>query len=461
MRNNFVATLSFIGITLLTWLLRDTLTLANFAMIYILVVLVFAIRLGTRAAMSAAFISFLCINFFLTRPYYTFIVADTRDVIELIVFIVVAALSGQLGARARRQADEARQRAYEQEILYRLTGAMNRVADDEAVYEVLTKVMRDDLGARQAYILPYASESPHADETVLFLLLQAGERIYGTLCVAFDTDLTDQQNRLLRTCTAQAAMALHRIELAEQARVSQQYEEADRLKTALLRAVSHDLRTPITIIKTSASNLRMLAEQLPADERQELSETIETEADHLDRLVGNLLDLSRLQAGALKLNSELNSLEEVAGDVAARIWQTTGQERLKLNFPEDMPMLVFDYGLILQALTNLVENALRYEPPELRVEIRGCRDEHEVQLKVINHGETIQPGEESQIMEPFYRGKDGHIGLGLPIAKGILEAHHGSLRLENTPGGGATFVLTLPLGVKETIEHEAEDPGGR
>ena len=265
------------------WLLRDTLTLANFAMIYILVVLVFAIRLGTRAAMSAAFISFLCINFFLTRPYYTFIVADTRDVIELMVFIVVAALSGQLGARARRQADDARQRAYEQEILYRLTGSMNQRADDEAVYEALTHVMREDLRARQAYILPYESEPQLTDETVLFLLLQAGERIYGTLCVAFDTALTDQQVRLLRTCAAQAAMALQRIELAERARVSQQYEEADRLKTAILHAVSHDLRTPITIIKTSASNLRTLGERLPTDERQELSETIETEADHLEQ----------------------------------------------------------------------------------------------------------------------------------------------------------------------------------
>ncbi len=153
-------------------------------------------------------------------------------------------------------------------------------------------------------------------------------------------------------------MALQRIELAERARASQRYEEADRLKTAILRAVSHDLRTPITIIKTSANNLRMLGERLPVSEQHELAETIETEADHLDKLVGNLLDLSRLQAGALTLNKELNSLEEVAGDVAARIWQTTGQERIQMRLPEDLPLVEFDYGLMLQALTNLVENAL-------------------------------------------------------------------------------------------------------
>ncbi|MCI0709629.1 MAG: DUF4118 domain-containing protein [Chloroflexi bacterium] len=445
MRKYITVGISLIGITLLAWVLRDRLTLANFAMIYILVVLLIAIRLGTIAAMSAAFISFLSINFFLTQPYYTFIVADSRDVIELIVFIVVAALSGQLGARARQQTQEAQQRAYEQEILYRLTGSMNQATDFEAVYKALTQVMRKDLHARQAYILPYASEPRRTDETVLFLLLQARDRIYGTLCVAFDTALSTQQLRLLRTCAAQAAMALQRIELAEKARVSQQYEEADRLKTAILRAVSHDLRTPITIIKTSASNLRTLGERLQVTEREELAATIETEADHLNKLIGNLLDLSRLQAGALTLNSELNSLEEVAGDVAARIWQTTGRERIQITFPDDMPLVVFDYGLILQALSNLMDNALRYEPADSQIEIQGCVNQSEVQLRVINHGEGIAPEDREHLMEPFYHGGDGHIGLGLPIAKGIIEAHHGSLWLEDTPGGGVTLVMALPL----------------
>ena len=461
MRRYALAALSFIGITALAWLLRETLTLANFAMIYILLVLVIAIRLGTFAAMSVALISFLCINFFFTRPYYTFIVADSRDVIELFVFVVVAALSGQLGARARRQAENASQRAYEQEILYKLTGSMNQTADNDAVYDALTHVMREDLHARQAHIMPYRSEPYLADETVHYLLLRAGDHVYGTLCAAFDTNLSSQQVRLLRTCAAQAAMALQRIELAERARVSQQYEEADRLKTAILHAVSHDLRTPITIIKTSASNLRTLGERLPASERQELSQTIEIEADQLNKLVGNLLDLSRLQAGALMLNRELNSLEEVAGDVAARVWQTTGRERVRMSLPDDLPLLMFDYGLILQALSNLVDNALRYEPADSQIEIQACIHPDQVWLKVINHGETIAPEDRDHIMEPFYHGKDGHVGLGLPIAKGIIEAHQGALWVEDTPGSGATFVLALPLEKREIMKHEIKNPGGR
>lgn len=428
-------------------------------MIYILAVLVIAIRLGTLAAMSTALISFLCINFFLTKPYYTFIVADTRDVIELFVFIVVAALSGQLGARTRYQTDEAQQRAYEQEILYRLTGLMNQATDSEAVYQALTQVIREDLNASHAYILPEQAAMPAGDETAHFFSLQAGDRIYGILCVVLSAVLVPQQIRLLRTGASQAAMALQRIELAERARTSQQYEQADLLKTALLRAVSHDLRTPITIIKTSASNLRTLGTRLPASQQQELSETIEAEADHLNRLVGNLLDLSRLQAGALTLNSELNSLEEVAGDVAARIWQITGQERIQICFPEHLPLPHFDYGLILQAVSNLVDNALRYEPPELRIEIQGSIRGSKILLKVINHGETITPEDREHIMEPFYRGKDGHIGLGLPIAKGIVEAHHGSLEVEDTPGGGTTFIVALPLYEKGKAELETQDTG--
>jgi two-component system, OmpR family, sensor histidine kinase KdpD len=459
LRKYILAAFSLIGIMMLTGLLRDSLTLANFAMIYILVVLMIAIRLGTIPAMTAALISFLSINFFLTKPYYTFLVADRRDVIELAVFIVVAILAGQLGARARYQTEVAQQRAYEQEILYRLTGSMNQAADAETVHNALTQAMRDDLSARQAYILPYRSEPHRADETVHYLLLQAGSRIYGTICLAFHTALTTQQSRLVQACAAQAAMALERIELTERVRASQQYEEADRLKTAILRAVSHDLRTPITIIKTSASNLQTLGERLQPTERQEIAETIETEADHLNKLIGNLLDLSRLQAGALTLNSELNSLEEVVGDVSARMWETSGRERIQTHFPENMPLVLFDYGLMLQVLSNLVDNALRYEPPESQVEIRGCVENSQILLKVVNHGMTIAPNEKELIMQPFYHGKDGHIGLGLAIAKGIVETHHGALWLEDTPGGGATFIVTLPLENQEIVENETQDTG--
>ncbi|MCA9915824.1 MAG: hypothetical protein KC496_20860, partial [Anaerolineae bacterium] len=298
------------------------------------------------------------------------------------------------------------------------------------------------------------------DETIHYLLLQAINNVYGTVCVSFVGEMSMQERQLLSTCVTQAAMALHRIDLVEKARTSQQYEEADRLKTAILRAVSHDLRTPITIIKSAASNLHNLSNKFTAEEKLEIIQGIEHEADHLNKLVGNLLDLSRLQAGTLTLNHELNSLEEVAGDVAARVWQLTGVERISINFPETMPLVNFDYGLILQAMSNLVDNALRYEPQSSAVHIEGYTHDREVWVQIVNHGETIPAEEHDHVMEPFFQSKNGgQAGLGLPIAKGIAEAHHGRLMLQDTPGGGATFILVLPLNTEGMAFHGAEDTG--
>jgi two-component system sensor histidine kinase KdpD len=456
-RNYAMAVLLAFLTTGVLWLLRDDLTQANFSLVYLFVVFLIAIRQGTGPSLVAATVSFLGFNFVLVKPYYTFIVADPRELLDLIIFFVTAILTGQLAARARQQAETARRRAHERDILYRLTSAFNQLTTTEGVYNALKQVLTDELSARHVYTLPYTNDKMPQDQTIAYVLLQTGDQIYGTLCVSFDQPPTPFQLRLLNTCAAHGAMALQRIDLTERARKSQSFEEADRLKTALLHAVSHDLRTPITIIKTSVSNLLNLHSSLPEPERVDMLATIESEADHLNKMVGNLLDMSRLQAGALQLNVELNSLEEIAGEVAARAYELTGQERIKIDFPEEMPLVPFDYGLLLQALTNLVDNALRYEPAESQVVIQGIIHEGEVRMAVVNHGPNIPIQERNHIMEPFYRGKDGHVGLGLPIAKGIVEAHHGKLWIEDTPGGGATFVLSLLL---ESVKQDVESVGG-
>jgi two-component system, OmpR family, sensor histidine kinase KdpD len=446
------AALLIAAATLVLWLLHNTLTLANFSLIYLLAVLVIAIRRGIGPSLFAAVLSFICFNFFLIQPLYTFLVYDPRELLDLIIFFAVAVLTGQLAALARAEAENARQRASEQMILFKLTSAFNQLTTTEGVYEALVKTLRDDMGAVQAQILPDANSATTQVETVFYLLLRTNSSVYGTLCVSFDHTLTPVQIRLLETCANQAALALHRIDLIERARKSRAFEEADKLKTALLHAVSHDLRTPITIIKTSAHNLRTLHDTLPESEQVEILESVESEADELDQLVGNLLDMSRLRAGALQLNIQLNDLEEVIGDVAARAFQRLGQQRIKISFPADMPLVPFDYGLIQQALTNLVQNTLRYEPPGSLAEIVGRVSENEARVGVINHGESISPQEREQIMEPFYTGKDGHIGLGLPIVKGIIEAHHGQLWVDDTAGGGATFWFSLPLKLPDKAE---------
>ncbi len=182
----------------------------------------------------------------------------------------------------------------------------------------------------------------------------------------------------------------------------------------------------------------------PEGERADMLRVIDTKANQLDKMVGNLLDISRLQAGAMPINAIWNSLEEVAGDVAARTWQLTQQERIEICFPDAFPLVRFDYGLMLQALSNVVDNALRYEPFGRKVEVCGEFAGNEPRLVVRNHGPNFPIEEQARLFEPFHPGAGGNIGLGLAIAKGIVEAHGGRLWVEDTPGGGATFVFALP-----------------
>lgn len=452
--------LSLSGVVLVTaaaWLLRDTLTLANFTLVYLLLVVTIAINAGIGPAYVTTFASFMGIDYFLVPPYRTLWIADPREVLDLIVFLIVAGIAGRLAANMRQQAQRSQQQVRQIEILYQLTRAFNTLTDNQGVYAALTNVLRDNLFARQVQILPQASERLPDDSAVYYMVLQSGDAIYGTARIAFDASLAQSQFELLHTCVSQAALALHRIDLAERASKGRQFEEADRLKTVILHAVSHDLRTPITIIKTSASNLRQFHDRLNESESAEIVETIEYEIDQLDKMVGNLLDMSRLRAGVLQIRSQPNELEEVAGDVAARTWQLTRQERIKIVFADDMPLVNFDYGLLLQAVSNLVDNSLRYESADSQIEIRGTFDDQYAFLAIVNHGETVTAETKAHMMEPFFHGAEGHIGLGLPIAQGIVEAHQGRLTVEDTPGGGATFVIQLPL--SEEQSHETQDPG--
>ena len=441
------------AVTLALWLLRDRLTLANASLLYLLATLVAAVRWRTGPSVLAAVLSFFSINYFLVRPYYTLAVEDPRELLDLAVFLAAALIAGRLAAYARTQAEAAGLNARQLDVLYRLTSALNPLTDEAAIRAELRRVVADELGAQEVHVLP--TRPPRDTDpglAVVFVLLQAGEAIYGTLRAAFPHPPPASQHRLLTACVGQAALALQRVDLTEQAQRSRALAEADRLKTALLRAVSHDLRTPITIIKTSAANLRDpdLAQRLSPAEQRDMAQAIETQTDTLDRLVGNLLDMSRLQAGAVVLNADWNSLEEIAGEVAARVYQSQRAERIRLEFADDLPLLRCDYGLLLQALSNIVENALRHEPPGDRVIIRGRAEADAVRLEVVNHGPTVPPEERERIMEPFYQGRDGRaviggVGLGLAIAHGIVEVHGGSLRVADTPGGGATFVIRLPL----------------
>ena len=456
----FLPALLLVALTTLgLFFLRDRLPPATVSLIYMLATLIAAVWLGTWPSVLAAVAGFFAINFFFVEPYYTFDIAAPRDLLDLLIYLAAALIAGRLAAYARRQAAAAGLTAEQQAILYDLTSALNPLTEPERIRAELRRVALERMGAEQVDFLPRNGD-PDATRrrdpagNAVFVLLEAGDAVYGTARVVFPSPPAASQHRLLLACAGQAALALQRADLTAQVARSRTLAAADQLKTAILRAVSHDLRTPITIIKTSAANLDELGERLPADDRRELARAIETQADELDRLVGNLLDLSRLQAGAVVLHRELNSLEEIAGEVAARAFAAHKAERITLDFPDDLPLARFDYGLMVQALGNVVDNALRHEPADSRVIIRGRVASDGARVEVINHGPSIDPDERERLLLPFHQSRDGRslhggVGLGLAIARGILEAHHGDIRVEDTPGGGATFVLTLPGDAKD------------
>ena len=480
----FLPALLLVALTTLgLFFLRGRLTPANVSLIYMLVTLIAAVWLGTGPSVLAAVAGFFAINFFFVEPYYTLHIAAPRDLLSLLIYLAAALIAGRLATYARQQAAAAGLTAAQQAILYDLTSALNLLTEPEHIRAELRRVALERMGAEQVDFLPRRADARTGDRTsdragartgdrtsahalgpatrrrdpagnAVFVLLEAGDAVYGTARVVFPAAPAASQHRLLLACAGQAALALQRADLTAQVARNRTLAAADQLKTAILRAVSHDLRTPITIIKTSAANLDELGERLSADERRDLARAIETQADELDRLVGNLLDLSRLQAGAVVLHQELNSLEEIAGEVAARAFAAHKAERITLDFPDDLPLARFDYGLMVQALGNVVDNALRHEPDDSRVIIRGRVASDGARVEVINHGPSIDPDERERLLLPFHQSRDGRslhggVGLGLAIARGILEAHHGDIRVEDTPGGGATFVLTLPQDTKD------------
>jgi K+-sensing histidine kinase KdpD len=262
--------------------------------------------------------------------------------------------------------------------------------------------------------------------------------------VAVGPDLFAEDRQLLARLADTAARAWEGQHLAEQAAQAQQLAEMDRLRSALLAAVSHDLRTPLAGVKAAVTSLRQQDVKWTQDEQEELLATIESSADQLDHLITNLLAMSRLQAGALSV-----AVQSVALDsVVAQALLDVGDGQLDIDVPDDLPFVIADPGLLERVVANLVRNARRYSPPGTRVEIQaGTREEGDVCLRVVDHGPGVPKAQWEAIFAPFQRlddrSSEGSVGLGLAIARGFVEAMNGELTPSETPGGGLTMTVTL------------------
>jgi two-component system sensor histidine kinase KdpD len=294
----------------------------------------------------------------------------------------------------------------------------------------------------------------------VYVPLRTADRVVGVMEMGpkrSGNALDPEEQRLVTSFAAQAALAIARAEGEAEKQRLQLLEESDRLKSALLSAVSHDLRTPLASIKASATTLLLADVAWNAADGRELLQTIDQEADRLNRLVGNLLDLSRIEAGVLRPVLDWYDIREIVDSILPRLRPLTAGRPFGVEVQPDIPPVQVDLLRLEELVYNLVENAAKYTPPGTPVELRVTSPEGGLRLEVVDHGPGVPEGQRTHIFETFYRGRQHSdrnpgTGLGLAISRGVAEAHGGTLRAEETPGGGATFVLDLPAA---RVEREA------
>ncbi len=418
----------------------------------------------------ASLLAFLTFNYFFIAPYYTLAVHQTEDLLVLGVFLGVAVVVSQLLGRARASVAAAEARERDTTALYELSTALTGLRSEHAIAQALAERLREISGAALVQLtfrarpdvpagtlrLPADAPTPASPPLVTLPLMTArgpfGEIRLWRAAPQPDqpaAPLTPAEARLLATFAGQGALALEHALLSQAETQAKILSESDRLKSALLSSVSHELRTPLASMKAAVSSLHSGAVAWTAPARADLLAMVEEELDHLNRLVGNLLDMSRIEAGALKPDRQWLSLAEVVGTILQRLRLATAQHRLSVEVSDDLPPVPADYGQLDQVLTNLLNNSLKYAPAGTTISLRAALVAPDaLQVTVQNDGPPIPPEHLDHIFDTFYRvtaaDRVTGTGLGLSICKGIVEAHGGRLWAENLPRGLA-FNFTLPL----------------
>ncbi|MDQ3928435.1 MAG: ATP-binding protein [Chloroflexota bacterium] len=458
----------------------------NIMMLYLMVVLAIAAAFDRGPAVLASVASFLACDWSFVEPVGRFAVSDPEEWVALLLFLLTAVATAHLTARQRRQAREAGQREREVVLLCDAVCSMRERDLEHALHTIAERLRLElqlaavvielaDGGGVAARAVAGESEmlQPQGLERVARL-----ERVYSIPVVAQDRQVgrvvcvlspgmpgADARiHRLLAAVSVQLGLTVERVWLRRGVTEAEVLRRTDELKSALLNAVSHDLRTPLTAIIASADSLLHGDEIWTGQERQQLAGNIKVKAQRLTRIVENLLDLSRIEAGSLRPERRWYDLGALVDDVLDRMRSVTAQHRLLVDVPEDLPPVPLDYVEIDQVLSNLIENATKYSPPNTQIRICARRKDGEVQLEVADRGPGIPPPALPHLFEPFYRadGRDpgpGGAGVGLAIARGLVEAHGGRIWAENRSGGGARFAFTLPLSVHP--ERPSAAPEGR
>jgi len=428
-------------VSLVVWALEPHVPVVSLGALYVLAVLPVAIVWGTPLAAAVAVASMLAFNWFFLPPTHTFQLRDGANWLALVVYLAIAFAVSALAARARARRQDAEQRRVESHALAEaaLDLLRGRTLDEELGH--LAALAGGVLGVDRAR-LELGERFPGAGERAL--PVEAGLRWVATLFVDEGVTVDDAvRERFLPGLAALLAVVAERSRLESEALEAEGLRRSDALKTALLRAVSHDLRSPLTAILASADALASRGLVLDESDRRALAEGIHDEATRLDRVVEQLLDLSRLEAGEAEPHRQLWHVDELVGQALTGLGEAA--TRVRLEIAPDEPPVEVDAAQVERVLANLLENALRYSPSGSSVIVRAEHGATELRLHVVDRGPGLPSEERDALFKPFRRGSRGRgSGLGLAIARGFAEANGGRLWAQDDPGGGH-LVLSLPL----------------
>jgi two-component system sensor histidine kinase KdpD len=485
----YAGSMGMVAVALLAGLVLQSLGIANVALVFLTAVLASAITYGLWPALAACLVSALAYNFFFLPPLYTFTIAAPENVVALFFFAVVAVIASNLTARVRAQAVVARERAKATEDLYLFSRKLAAVfslddllwatayqfaqmlkqrvvillPDGETVsvragYPPEDMLEEADIAAAK-WVWDHGTEAGRGSNTLpgakwLFMPMRTGRGTVGV--VGLDSDkpgalLSPDQRRLFDALADQAALAIERVNLAQDIDRNRLNAETERLRSALLTSISHDLRTPLASILGSASSLKNYGATLGDADKQELLGGILEEAERLNRFIANLLDMTRLESGAIAPRLELVDLADVVGSTLRRAAKVLAHHDVDLSLAPDLPMLKLDPVLFEQALFNLLDNAAKYSPPGAKVAVKAVVADNRVRLTIADEGDGISPDDIERIFDKFYRvqasdRKRAGTGLGLAISRGFVESMGGTLVASNNPAGrGAQFTITLAL----------------
>ena len=490
------------GATGVAWAMFPYFSQANLVMVYLLGVVGLATRTSRGPTVMASVLSVLAFDVFFVPPYLSFAVADTQYLLTFFVMLVVALVTSGMTVRIRAQAAAARQRERRVRALYGMSRELASTRRVDTLVEIALRHIGEVFAGPVSMLLPDSGgrlasrvSKPegvglgttdmgvaqwtfeHREVAGLGTATLPGARVLcvpllgsrgavGVLAVippephAFDDPEALHQ---LETFANQTALAIERARLAEEAQGAELRVETERMRNSLLSSVSHDLRTPLATIVGASSGLLEGGERLAPATRRELLRSIQGEATHLDRLVNGLLEMTRLESGAVTIKAEPQALDGVVGAALSRLEALLRDREVRVSLPADLPLVPIDALLMEQVFLNLLDNAARYSAPVAPIEVSAAAAGSNVVVEVSDRGPGFAAGEETRVFDKFYRGRSTRVrgvGLGLAICRAILQAHGGTIVAENRPGGGAIIRFTLPRDESPRLPQPGEEAEG-